>query len=71
MSMFPAVLMAVAVVERALLVRLFYENKGNASAAALEFCHRKYLRRGPMSTKDIRAMVMRFEGTGESGVQPG
>ncbi|GFT19545.1 hypothetical protein TNCV_2534291 [Trichonephila clavipes] len=30
--MFPAVLMTVSLVERALLVKLFYEKKGNASA---------------------------------------
>ncbi len=31
-SMFPAVLITVSLVEHALLVKLFYVNKGNASA---------------------------------------
>ncbi len=47
-SMFPAVLMTVSLVECAILVKLFYENKGNASAAVCEFRGRKNLRRGPV-----------------------
>ncbi len=69
--MFPAVLMMVSLIERALLVKLFYENKGNATAAVREFCRRRNLRCGPMSTKGIRAMIKRFEETGKLGVQPG
>ncbi|GFT03821.1 DUF4817 domain-containing protein [Trichonephila clavipes] len=69
--MFSAVLMAVSFVERWLLVKLFYENKGNASAAVREFRHRKNLWRVPMSTKGIWALIKRFEETGKLGVQPG
>ncbi|GFU39749.1 hypothetical protein TNCV_1949491 [Trichonephila clavipes] len=70
-SMFPAVLMVVSLVELALLEKLFYENKGNASAADREFHHRKNLRRGPLCIKGIRAMIKRFEETRKLGVQPG
>ncbi|GFQ99970.1 DUF4817 domain-containing protein [Trichonephila clavata] len=69
--MFPAVLMEVALVERALLLMQFYENKGNVSTAVPEFRHRKNLHCRPMSTKGIRAMIKRFEETGKLGVQPG
>ncbi|GFQ73849.1 hypothetical protein TNCT_233141 [Trichonephila clavata] len=69
--MLPAVLMTVSLVERALLVKLFYENKGNASAAAREFYHRKSLKFRPMSTNDNRAMIKRFEESEKLGVKPG
>ncbi|GFX35911.1 hypothetical protein TNCV_4214331 [Trichonephila clavipes] len=53
--MFPSVLMMVSLVERALSGKLFYENKGNASAVAVrEIRRRKNLLRGPMSTKGNR-----------------
>ncbi|GFQ65845.1 hypothetical protein TNCT_425671 [Trichonephila clavata] len=69
--MFPASLMALSLDEHALRVKLFYENKGNASSAVHEFHHRKNLRRGLMSTKGIEAMIKRFEKTGKLGVRPG
>ncbi|GFQ65973.1 DUF4817 domain-containing protein [Trichonephila clavata] len=71
--MFPAVLIAISLVERVLLVKLLYENKGNVcgSASVREFRRRKNLRRGPMATKGIRTMIKRFEETGKLGVQPG
>ncbi|GFW98732.1 hypothetical protein TNCV_2250951 [Trichonephila clavipes] len=59
------------IVERVLLAKLFYENKGNASAVVREMCRRKSLLRGPISTKGIRAMIKSFEETGKLGVQPG
>ncbi|GFW44243.1 hypothetical protein TNCV_1746721 [Trichonephila clavipes] len=68
--MFPAVLMVVSLVNSALLVKLFYENKGNASAAVCEFRYRKNLQWGPISTKSIQAMIKRFEETGKLGVEP-
>ncbi|GFV04405.1 hypothetical protein TNCV_920261 [Trichonephila clavipes] len=60
----------VSLVESAFLVNLFYENKGNASAAVCEIRRSKNLLHGPMSTKGIRAMIKRFEVTGKL-VQPG
>ncbi|GFX91212.1 hypothetical protein TNCV_1246271 [Trichonephila clavipes] len=58
-------------VKRALLVKLLYENKGNASAAVREFRHRKNQRRGLMSTEGIRAMIRIFEETEKLEVQSG
>ena len=44
MSMFPTVMMTVFLVEREILVKLlFYENKGNASAAFRELHRMKNL----------------------------
>ncbi|GFS57841.1 hypothetical protein TNCV_2909311 [Trichonephila clavipes] len=60
---FPAVLMMVSLVERVLLVKLSYENKGNASAAVREIHRRKNLLRRRRSTNGIRAMIKRFEET--------
>ncbi|GFR24640.1 hypothetical protein TNCT_402021 [Trichonephila clavata] len=53
------------------MVKLFYENKGNVSAAVREIRRRKNQLRGPMPTKGIRTMIKRFEETGKLGVQPG
>ncbi|GFV88115.1 hypothetical protein TNCV_3242641 [Trichonephila clavipes] len=61
--------MTAYLVERALLVKLFYENKGNASAAVHEIRRRRNLLREPMSTKVIRPMIKRFEETRKLGVQ--
>ena len=40
--------MVVTLPERALLVKLFYENKGNDAAALRKFCLIKNLRKGPI-----------------------
>lgn len=63
--------MAVTLPERALLVKLFYENKGNAPAALREFRRLKDLRKGPLLPQALRRMIARFEETGHLGVQPG
>ncbi|GFV95183.1 hypothetical protein TNCV_1293011 [Trichonephila clavipes] len=58
-------------VERAIYVKLFHPNKGNAPAAVHEFLRKRNLRRGPMSIKGIRAMIKRLEvqhGTGRKRV---
>ncbi|GFQ89869.1 hypothetical protein TNCT_310661 [Trichonephila clavata] len=67
---FPAVL-TTSLVERVLLVKLFYENKGIVSVVVREIRRRKNLLREPKSTKNIQAMIKRFEETGKSEVQPG
>lgn len=54
--MFPAVMMTISLVERALLVKMFYENKENASIRRI-----KKLQRGSMCSKCIQAMFVRFE----------
>ncbi|GFR34031.1 hypothetical protein TNCT_329941 [Trichonephila clavata] len=69
--MFPDVLMMVSLLERALLVKLFYENNRNASATVREIRRKKCPLRAPKSSKSIRAMIKRFEGTGKLSVQAG
>ncbi|GFV36886.1 DUF4817 domain-containing protein [Trichonephila clavipes] len=64
-------LMAVTLPERALLVKLFYESKGNAAAALREFRPLKNLRKGPLLPQALKRMIARFEKTGHLGVQPG
>ncbi|GFV32773.1 uncharacterized protein TNCV_3312541 [Trichonephila clavipes] len=64
-------LMAVTLPERALLVKLFYESKGNAAAAFREFRRLKNLRKGSLLPQALKRMIARFEKTGHLGVQPG
>ncbi|GFW18470.1 uncharacterized protein TNCV_1184971 [Trichonephila clavipes] len=64
-------LMAATLPERALLVKLFYESKGNAAAALREFRRLKNLRKGPLLPQALKRMIARFEKTGHLGVQPG
>ncbi|GBM21670.1 hypothetical protein AVEN_248499-1 [Araneus ventricosus] len=63
--------MAVALPEWALLVKLFYESKGNAAAALREFRRLKSLRKGPLLPQALKRTIARFEKTGHLGVQPG
>ncbi|GBM63519.1 hypothetical protein AVEN_73796-1 [Araneus ventricosus] len=60
--------MTVTLPERSLLVKLFYENEGNAAAALREFRRLKNLRKGPLLPQALRRMITRFEKT---RVQPG
>ncbi|GFS66425.1 hypothetical protein TNCV_3856791 [Trichonephila clavipes] len=55
----------------ALLVKQFYENKGNASAAGLELRRRKNIRCKIIPTKGIPVMFNRFKETEKLGVQSG
>ncbi|GFW61368.1 DUF4817 domain-containing protein [Trichonephila clavipes] len=64
-------LMAVTQPERALLVKLFYESKGNAAAALREFRRLKIFCKGSLLPQAIKIMIARFEKTGYLGVQPG
>ncbi|GFX73755.1 DUF4817 domain-containing protein [Trichonephila clavipes] len=64
-------LISVTLPERALLVKLFYESKGNAAAALREFRRLKNLRKGPLLPQALKRMIARFEKTGHLGVQPG
>ncbi|GFV57925.1 uncharacterized protein TNCV_2801911 [Trichonephila clavipes] len=63
-------LMAVTLLECTLLVKLFYESKGNAAAALQEFRRLKNLRKGPLLPQALKRMIARFEKTGHLGVQP-
>ncbi|GFX88480.1 uncharacterized protein TNCV_2279481 [Trichonephila clavipes] len=64
-------LMAATLPECALLVKLFYESKGNAAAALREFRRLKNLRKGPLLPQALKRMIAEFEKTGHLGVQPG
>lgn len=57
--------------DRALLVKLFYQNGSNSVAALREYRRLKGLRKGPMSKNGLKKMIMKFEATGDFGVQPG
>lgn len=57
--------------ERALLVKIFYQNGSNYSATLKEYRRMKRLRRGPMSVNGLKNMISKFEETGELGVIPG
>ncbi|GFR07069.1 hypothetical protein TNCT_525251 [Trichonephila clavata] len=70
-NMFPVVLMRISLIERALMMKLFYENKGYAFAAVCEIRRRKNLLRVPMSAKGIQSMIKRFEEMRKLGVKPG
>ncbi|GFW36854.1 DUF4817 domain-containing protein [Trichonephila clavipes] len=63
-------LMAVTLPERALLVKLFYESKGNAATALREFRRLKNLRKGPLLPQALKRMIALLEKTGHLGVQP-
>ena len=63
--------MAMTLPERALLVKLFYENKGNAAAALRKFRLIKNLRKGPLLPQALKRMIARLEKTGDLRIQPG
>ena len=56
--------------ERALLMKIFYQNGSNNSATLKEFRRMKRLRRGPMSVNGLKTMISVFEETAELGVIP-
>ena len=62
--------MAATLPERALLVKLFYENKGKAAAALRKFRLIKNLRKGPLLPQAVKRMIARFEKTGDLRVVP-
>lgn len=65
--------MSPSLVERALLVKFFYLNQCNASAALRAFRKHKKMRKGngPLSVNGLKAMVAKFEKTGSLKVQSG
>lgn len=60
--------MALEKKDRALLVKLFYQNGGNLSTALREYRRLKCLRKGPMSRQALKKMIQKFEETGDLGV---
>lgn len=63
--------MALEKKERALLVKLFYQNGNNLSSALREYRRLKGLRKGPMSRQALKKMMTKFEETGELRVLQG
>ena len=57
--------------ERALLMKLSYENKGKVAAALRELCRLKNLLRGSLFPRPVRRVILQFEKTGDLRVQPG
>ncbi|GFU47563.1 uncharacterized protein TNCV_2442911 [Trichonephila clavipes] len=63
--------MSLRLPDRALLVKLFYQNDNSAIVALRKFWTLKGLRKGPFTAKNLRLMVTKFEETGSSNVRSG
>ena len=63
--------MAVTLPERSLLVKLFYENKGNSTTALRKFRLIKNLLKGSLFPQALKRMIARFKKTGDLRVQLG
>lgn len=63
--------MTVPLTDRALLVKLYYQNDDSAATALRRFRTLKNLRTGPMTTEGLRKMVLKFEQTGSLSLKPG
>ncbi|GFV86584.1 uncharacterized protein TNCV_4184391 [Trichonephila clavipes] len=63
--------MSLCLPDQALLVKLFYQNDNSAIVALRKFRTLKGLRKGPLTTKNLRLMVTKFEETGSLNVRSG
>ncbi|GFW81413.1 uncharacterized protein TNCV_377611 [Trichonephila clavipes] len=63
--------MSLCLPDRALLVKLFYQNDNSAIVALCKFRTFKGLRKGPLTAKNLRLMVTKFEETGSLNVRSG
>ncbi|GFV86629.1 uncharacterized protein TNCV_4184831 [Trichonephila clavipes] len=63
--------MSLCLPDRALLVKLFYQNDNSAIVALRKFRTLKGLRKGPLTAKNLRLMVTKFEETGTLNVRSG
>jgi hypothetical protein len=57
--------------ERALLVKLFYQNNNSALVALRKFRSLRGKRKGPLTVKGLRKMVAKFEETGSFNIRSG
>ncbi|GFW97743.1 uncharacterized protein TNCV_1425061 [Trichonephila clavipes] len=57
--------------DRALLVKLFYQNDNSAIVALRKFWTLKGMRKGPLTAINLRLMVTKFEETGSLNVRSG
>ncbi|MBJ3756109.1 hypothetical protein JGC83_24320 [Salmonella enterica subsp. enterica serovar Derby] len=56
--------MRLTLLERALLVKLFYQHQSNAAALMHPFRTRHNLRKGTFAINALKAMIRKFEATG-------
>ncbi|GFS88528.1 reverse transcriptase domain-containing protein [Trichonephila clavipes] len=63
--------MSLRLPDRALLVKLFYQNDNSAMVAVRKFWTLKGMRKGPLTAKNLRLMVTKFEETGSLKVRSG
>jgi len=56
--------MTVPLTDRALLVKLYYQNHDSSATALRRFRKLKNFKSGPMTTEGLRKMVLKFEQTG-------
>ncbi|GFW49091.1 hypothetical protein TNCV_467191 [Trichonephila clavipes] len=63
--------MSLCLPDRALLVKLFYQNDNSAIVALRKFRTLKELRKGPLTAKNLRLMVTKFEETESLNVRSG
>ncbi|GFU57825.1 hypothetical protein TNCV_1850771 [Trichonephila clavipes] len=63
--------MSLCLPDRALLVKLFYQNDNSAIVALRKFRTLKGLRKGPLTAKNLRLMATKFEETGSLNVRSG
>ncbi|GFW81864.1 DUF4817 domain-containing protein [Trichonephila clavipes] len=63
--------MSLRLPDRALLVKLFYQNDNSAIVALRKFRTSKGMRKGPFTAKNLRLMVTKFEETGSLNVRSG
>ncbi|GFX49148.1 uncharacterized protein TNCV_5041421 [Trichonephila clavipes] len=63
--------MSLCLPDRELLVKLFYQNDNFAIVALRKFRTLKGLRKGPLTAKNLRLMVTKFEETGSLNVRSG
>ncbi|GFV80336.1 uncharacterized protein TNCV_4957391 [Trichonephila clavipes] len=63
--------MSLCLPDRALLVMLFYQNDNSAIVDLRKFRTLKGLRKGPLTAKNLRLMVTKFEETGSLNVRSG
>ena len=57
--------------ERAILVKLYYLNKCNASAVLWKFRIRHNLRKEPLPLNGLKKMITKFEETGSLAIRAG
>ncbi|GFX44286.1 DUF4817 domain-containing protein [Trichonephila clavipes] len=63
--------MSLRLPDRALLVKLFYQNNNSAIVGLQKFRTLKGMRKGPMTAINLRLMVTKFEETGSLNVRSG